>query len=281
MFKPTASVFPRFSLFFAVISLAACGGSSDGGSNPVQDVIGTPEAVATGIKPGVYSTTISGDSNPQALTLISSTGEYAVFADALAGTFGTLTFTGDETISGSATNVFFDRNWQSVDGSLQVSTINSEAFTAAFTAANAGPGVGSDITGTRINEVSDRRLTMQELFETYSLSETNRDTGVVTQRASVTIDPDGTVFGSEITTGTDPGQGCIISGDVGIPDPAYNIIEGDLSFTNCADIEGASRDQRNGNYHIIGYLLRFDDGEKRLVFAGTNGDVMSLFSGSN
>lgn len=281
MFKPTANVFPRISLFFAVISLAACGGSSDGGSSPVQGDAGTPEAVATGIKPGVYSTTISGDSSPQALTLISPSGEYAVFADALAGTFGTLAFTGNETFSGSATNVFFDRTWQSAGGSLQVSTINSEAFTAAFTATSAEPGAGSDITGIRINEVSDRRLTMQELFETYSLSETDRETGVVTQRATITVDPDGTVFGSETTTGTDPGQGCIISGNVGIPDTAFNIIEGDLSFTNCADIEGASQDQRNGSYRVIGYLLRFDDGAKRLVFAGTNGDVMSLFSGDN
>jgi len=264
-----------------VISLAACGGSSNGGSGSGPEGTGDPEPVATGVKPGVYSTTIAGDATPQAFTLVSSSGEYGLFANARAGTFGTLALGNGEPITGNGANVFFDEIWQSVDGTLDVNVINSEEFTAAFTAAGSDPGAGSDVTASRINELSNRGLTMQALSDTYFLSDTDRDTGVVSQTASVTIDADGTVTGSESVPGSDPDKGCIISGTVSIPDTAVNILEGNLSFTNCATIDSASSQQRNGDYRVIGYLLRFDAGAKRLVFAGTNNKVMSLFSGDN
>lgn len=275
MFKLSGNALPRISLLLATFSLAACGGggSSDGGSDPAPDGGSGSGTEATAVEPGIFETTVtpgSGAPDQVARTLLSSSGEYAIFTNALSGTFGTLTFHSDDTFSGNGKNVFFDETWQSNDGSLEGSSISSEEITATFTADSSEPDNYSDIIGIRANGLSDLKVTMQDLYETFSLYDEDGET--VT--ASVTINTSGTVNGSTA-------DGCAISGDISIPDPAYNLFEGDLLFENCNDVDGVSSDQRDGNYRIIGYLLPRGDGIKRLVFAGTNGEVMSLFSGTN
>ncbi len=275
MFKPTANVLARFSLFFAVTALAACGGggggSSDSGTGP-----GTgsgPGAGATAVKPGIFESTISSGSegtDQQARTLVSPSGRYAIFTGNLTGTFGTLTLSSrdEDTFSGDGKNLFFDKTWQSFDGSLQGNTsTNSEQFNATFTPDNTESGVVSDIIGFRSNVASDLDVTMTDLNETYFLPDTNP--------TSVTIGLDGKVTGSEAN------DGCVFNGDISIPDPAYNIFEGTLSLTNCADTGAVPAEQRNGDYQIVGFLLPLSEGVKNLIFAGTNGNAIFSFSGAN
>ncbi len=308
--KTTANVLSRFSLLFAMLMLAACGGSgssgdgtdpvqneqnggtepvpddgsdpvpddgsdpvSDGGTDPVPDDGTDPGTVATAVKPGLFLTSITYDSgipDQQGFALISSSGKYAFYRNGRAGTFGKLTSDGDNKFSGDGTKVFLDETWQSVDGALEgsVSASSPEEFNATFSPDTAEPDVGWKITGVRSDEVSDPEITMEDLSGIYFLSEANP--------TSVTIETNGTV------TVDDSSSGCKFGADkISIPDPAYNIFEGTLSLSDCADIDGASGDQRDGDYPIIGYLLRFPEGAKRLVFAGTNGDVVFLFSGAN
>lgn len=276
MFMLPGNVLPRFSLIFATLLLAACGGggggggSSDGGGDPAPGGGGDPVTVAPSVNPGLFSSTITYASGAleDAFTLISSSGEYAIFStDSQAGTFGTLTFRSDDTFSGNGTNVFLDGTWQSIDGSLEGSAINSEEFSATFAADTAGPEFGLDIVGFRENAVSDLRVTMQDLNGTYSM--------LAGGTTTVTISADGTVTGSDSTT-------CVINGAISIPDPAYNIFEGTLSFADCGNVDGgASSAQRNGDYPIVGFLQSVQTGDKQLVFAGTNGEVRSVFIGNN
>lgn len=276
MFKPTAHLISRFSLLFAILSLAACGGSSGGGGGSGSDDGNDPAGATAAVEPGFFTTTVSHDSeepDQQAFALIGPSGKYAFFTNGVDGIFGTLAFGSDDTFSGDAENVFLDETWQSVDGSVQGSSVSAEQFNARFTASSAEPDAGSDITGTRSNTVSDMSLTLEELSATYSLSGSGQTT-------TVTIASDGTVDGSETVTGSDPDQGCIISGAVDIPDPAYNIFEGNLTLTNCAAIEGATSEQRNGDYPIIGFLQPSQEGPGDLVFVGTNSDVIFLFIGA-
>lgn len=277
MFKPTANLIPRFSLLFAVVSLAACGGSSSsGGSGPTPGGVDDPAAATAPVEPGFFTTSVTHDSgapDQDAFALISSTGQYAFFTDGVDGIFGTVAFGNEDTFTGGAENVFLDETWQSVDGSVQGNSISAEQFNARFTASTAEGDAGTDITGNRSNTVSDRSLTMEELSATYSLSGSDQTT-------AVTIGSDGSVTGSETVTGSDPDKGCIISGSVEIPDAAYNIFEGNLSLTNCASIEGATSEQRNGEYPVIGFLNPVEDGPGDLVFVGTNSDVIFLFIGA-
>lgn len=275
MYKLSGNALSGFSLLFIALSLAACGGgssSSDGGSGSSSSG-SDPITGGTAVKPGIFVTTVtpgSGAPDQEALTLLSSSGKYVIFTtNTPTGTIGTLTFRNDDTFSDDdGTYVFFDETWQSFDGSLEGSAISSEEFTATFTADTAEPDVGSDITGIRFNELSDLPVTIQDLYATYSLPDS---------AMTVTIEPDGP--DGKVTGSTN--DGCVINGDISIPDPAYNIFEGNLLFENCPDAGVVSSNQRNGDYPIIGYLLLLSEGGKRLVFAGTNGEVMSLFNGTN
>ncbi|WP_152206626.1 hypothetical protein [Marinobacter changyiensis] len=278
MFKKPGIVLTRFSLIFAMLSLAACGGgggggSSDNGSDPVPDGGSDPVIVESVLKPGVFSSTITYDSGDteEAFALISPSGEYSIFSsESQTGTFGTLTFRSDDTFSGNGTSVFLNGTWQSIDGSVEGGVVDPEVFTATFAAATAEPEFGLDVTGTRENEVSDLRVTMEDISGTYSMM-----TGQLT--TTVTINPSadgGAVTGSD-------GTGCSINGTIVIPDPAYNIFEGVLSLTNCPALNGVSPDQRNGDYPVVGFLQTLEAGDKLLAFAGTNGEVRSVFIGDN
>lgn len=268
-----------FSILLATLSLAACGGG--GGSSSSDDKNDSPTGGGSGqgsgsvaveavLKPGIFVTTITeGDSEQQALTLLSSSGRYAVYTNSLAGIFGTLTFRGDDTFSGGGKNVFLDEtdNWQSIVGTLEGSATSStdSEFNAILTAK---PDINSELLGVRFDELSDLQVTMSELYGTYSLIDSSM---------SVTIEPDAS--GGNITGSTR--DGCVISGAVDIPDPNYNIFEANLLFEMCPDVSVASSNQRNGNYQTIGYLRPLGNGGKRLIFAGTNDDVITLFSGDN
>ncbi|NMT63642.1 hypothetical protein [Marinobacter orientalis] len=294
MSKLTGNVLPGFSVLFIALSLAACGGGggssssddgtgggTDGGSGSTPDDGSDPVAVETVVKPGIFTSTIteSGEPDQSALALLSSTGEYAVFStETQAGTFGRLTFQSDDTFSEDVeeeekgTYVFLDesRIWRSIDGSLKGSAASLEEFTAAFTGDAADSDVDLSITGKRFNALSDQQLTMEEdLNATYSML-----AGEITTEVNISLD--GSVTGSDTT-------GCVISGPSGaisIPDPAYNIFEGTLSFTECPPLNGVTSDQRNGDYQIVGYIQSSEERGKELVFAGTNDDVRSVFIGT-
>ncbi len=280
MFKPTANALSRFSLLFAVTTLAACGGSSGGGSGSSDDGVGPeaePGSVATAVKPGIFNSTITYESGAiePARTLISSSGEYAIYTTQTlvntAGMFGTLMSPDDNTFSDdSATYVFLDGTWQPANGSLEGEGDASslEQFTATLTAE---PDVGVvRITGIRLNELSNLQVTLQNLSETYSQSTAD---GVET--VAVTIHADGTVTGSTAD--------CVINSNNNVPirpDPTYNIFEAELSITNCAPTDEASSEQRNGVYTIVGFLRPSPQGTKQLAFAGTNGELIFSFIGT-
>lgn len=197
-----------------------------------------------------------------AATLLSPTGNYVTVVSDADGTFGSLTFNDDKTLSGTGTNVFLDETWQSVDVSLEGNVVNSEQFTATAT----NPDFSSELSLARANDISDLGLTLEDLAGSYVMSAgPNSPDGVST---TVNIATDGTVDGQDTSN-------CNFEGTVSIPDTSFNIFEGNLSVTLCEDIEGgATGDQRNGDYEVIG---SYDPSINQVLFSGTNGTVVALF----
>lgn len=281
MFKPSGNALPRMSLLIATFSLAACGGggsSSDDGNNSEPGT--TPEPETTAVDPGVFETTVTyaAGGGDNAFTLLSPSGKYATIITSKQspdGTFGTLTFADDGTVSGTGNNVFLDgETWDSEDGSLEGNVVSSQEFIATFTA----PDSSSEITLVRDTEFSDLGVTMEDLSGSYSMDRRTEDgeggysSGVLT---NVTIDSGGTVTGSDTVVGSDPDKACVINGSVTIPDATYNSFEGTLNLDNCSDIDGGATGlQRDGDYQIVG---AYEPATNDIVFAGTNGTVVALF----
>lgn len=251
-------------IVFSALTLSACGG---GGSSDDRNT-----STAVKFKPGAFNSAIAngaGGTDEIAITLLSPSGNYAIFTTSQTGTFGTLRFPSNKTFSDdNGVYVFLNEKWMSIDGSLEGRSISSEEFIATFTAHTAEPSVGLEIVSIRNNELSDIGVTSQELSDNYSLPNNS---------FAVTITADGTA--GTVTGSTK--DGCVINGSITIPNPTYNIFEGNFGFAGCPGIDVASSEQRNGNYEIVGYLKPLGDGVKRLVFSGTNGHVMTLFSGTN
>lgn len=256
-------------IVFSALTLSACsGGSSSGGTAPA----------AVKFKPGIFRSIIANESEgtgQKAFTLLSSSGKYSI-TSGKARTSGTLTFPSSDTLSDdNGTYVFFDEKWVSLGGSLKGKSINSEEFAVTFTSDTAEPNVNFKIRNTRDNELSDIGVTLQELSETYSLDkgqDKDKDDFVVT------ISADGSK--EALVTGSTL-DGCAINGSVTVPNSAFNIFEGSLTFSGCPGIDDASSEQRDGKYEVIGYLQPLEKGLKRLVFSSDNGDVTSIFSGTN
>lgn len=259
MFKLSGNALPRMSLLLATFSLAACGGGGGGSSSDDGNNL---EPGTTTVDPGFFMTTItyaSGEEPDRASTLLSPTGEYVTVISDADGTFGELTFRSDDTFSGAGTNVFFDGGWQSEDGSLEGNVVSPQELIATYTA----PRGNSELTLERANEFSDLGVTLGDLEGIYLMSG-----GIST---SVTINSNG-----EVTDGSDS-TGCVISGTITIPNPAFNIFEVDLTLSNCGEIEGgATSAQRNGEYEGLG---AYDPENSELLFSGTNGKVVALFIG--
>lgn len=254
-------------LISSAFALSACGGGS-GSSKDSK----APAAVE--FRPGIFKSAIfsgPGNEGTGAFTLLSSSGKYAITSTESTSTAnqarvsGTLRFPSKDTLSDpDASYVFSNEKWMSIAGSLTGMSINLEEFATKFISDPAEPSVVLDVVSIRDDELSDLGVTLQELHETYSLP------GSV---FAVTIDPDGSVTGSA--------KECGIIGSITIPNPAYNIFEGSLTFSGCPDIDEASSEQRNGTYDVIGYLKPLGQGVKRLVFSSDNGEVLSVFSGTN
>lgn len=279
MFKLSGNALPRISLLFAALSLAACGGGGGGGSSS-DDGNNLEPGTTTTVDPGVFETmvTYAAGGSDSAFTLLSPSGKYATIVTSKPspdGTFGTLTFADDGTVSGTGNNVYLDgETWDSEDGSVEGNVISSQEFTATFTA----PDSSSEITLVRDTEFSDSGVTMEDLSGSYSMDRRTEDgeggysDGVLT---NVTIDSGGTITGSDTVVGSDPDKACVINGSVTIPDATYNSFEGTLNLENCSDIEGgATGPQRDGDYQIVG---AYEPATNDIVFAGTNGNVVALF----
>lgn len=291
MFKPTANVLSRFSLFFAILFLAACGGSSNSTTTvtPVGPVGDTPEDTSSGtddfsgnevkdyfvgegatLKAGVFlgELTYKNEDTPsvEGLMLLSATGNYTFILDTDSNFLnadvvsGTLTLDGNA-IEGSAFEYKLSDKWERTTGRIPGRVSSKEL-------ASLEPGgLVENAEIVRDPEASDQSL---------SFSQIAGGTGLYSGSDSqITIDTEGRITGSD--------RGCMLEGQITIPVADINIFELSYEAKICDDLpsEGTSA-ERKGEYLGVGtFTPAVSEGEKNIVeFAASNGKVAFYFAGT-
>ncbi|MCM0613387.1 hypothetical protein KFJ24_12970 [Marinobacter sediminum] len=216
----------------------------------------------TELKPGAYyvTTELADGSTLEGLSLLSPSGAFAVAFSDQDLTFGTLTFSSPDVISGTGTDYVLNESWELTSGSISGTVTSSETAELRATAS----GFYSDSTLQRENTYSDLGITLSDISGTYTMDEP----GYLT--SSVTIASDGTVTGSDQT-------GCVFNGQITIPDQSINVFEVDYSSSNCGSLSYASASDRNGDFSGIG---SYDPSLQELEVVSRNGKIASIFFGT-
>lgn len=249
--------------------LAACGGG--GGSSTDDPVTGesgepvveeSPRTASEKMAPGVYATEVEYEAGgtESGIAFLSPAGDFVNVINVLDMTFGSLTFEGESSIKGTATDIFFAATaWQTTSGNLS-GTIQAEG-TATLTAAADNSTTATTVTLARENDFSNQDITLEKVSATYTMA------GAGDVMTSINIDPEGEI------TGTD-GTECSFLGQLTIPDPDFNVYEVTYQATNCGEANGKSR---NGQFTGLG---TYDPVEGELFFAGSNGELTAFFRGA-
>lgn len=256
------------SVFIASFLLAACGGGGSGGSAAEVGAETTDVADESQNEPlkrlegGSFLTEVEYNQggSDEGITFLSPNGDFVTAFGHGDISFGALEFQDGE-ISGSATDFSVQGDsWQKTEGQIAGTVEASDKATLEGTA----PGFTSSISLERRNEFSSQGLTKGDLSGTYTM--TDGEGGVLAQ---VTVDSAGLV------TGTD-NPGCVLNGELRVPDSSINLFEMEYTASSCSDGESAGAEDRDGDFFALG---TYDPAEGKIEFAANNQVVATLFIG--
>lgn len=291
MFKLPGNTFSRFSLLFATLSLAACGGGgssgttvvntgSSGDTAPEDTSSGNDDFVGKGVKDyfvgddatleaGVFlgQVNYTNDNPPvDGFMLLSPTGNFTFILDTDSVTSletntisGTLTLE-DAEIEGSAVEYELFEKWYRSSGSIK-GTVNSIESALLFTG-----GIVENAEINRVGEASDpgdQNLSFSLIAGIY---ETNGSD------PQIMIDVDGGINGVD--------RGCILEGQITIPVAEINIYELSYEASGCSDLAEAPGEKRDGDYLGVGTFTPANgEGEGGIEFSASNGKMAFYFAG--
>ncbi len=283
MFKPTANVLTRFSLFFAMLALAACGGSGSSTTTTVTPV-GTPEDTSSGsddfagtevqdyfvgdnaiLKAGVFTAEVTYKDERASIVgpmFLSATGNFTFPFGADFITSGTLTLDVSDSvgsdISGPVVEYELINTWNRGAGTIE-GFVPSDSNESAILGTG---GLVKQIDITRDNTASDARLSFAQIAGIYETT--------AGSDPQITIDVDGGINGVD--------RGCILKGQITLPPADINIYELSYEASGCTDLDEATSSERNGTYLGLG---TFNSTDESIKFAASNGKIAFYFDGTN
>lgn len=255
-------------LVAATIFLTGCGGggsSSSGGSDEfTSDEPIARSSLTSFIDPGAFYSQFEfgNGSSGQAVTLLSPSGRVVTLFGVNNISVSRIEMGEDGKFSDPATDIYYDQGWVQEEGVIQGQAVSRKVIQG--TAESKAGDFRSSFRLEREDVLSDQGASLTYIDRTFFHQ--NSDTLSTT----VTIAADGSVTGSDTT-------GCVIAGDVTIPDEQVNVYEVALELSRCGAASGTPADLRNGSFTGLGI---YDRTTGELEFLITNGKVVGAFFGS-